>query len=82
MSGPGHLSINQQSKRVILAAGFLIDNGTLDKREFEEIFRILLGNGLLSFNTIHEQLSSDESPEALLKRAMKNFENVTKNQNI
>jgi hypothetical protein len=73
MPRPDHLFITRQTKRVILLKGIMIDNGVLDKQEFEKSIRTLLGNGHLLFPSIKEQLSSNESPEVLLTRVGENF---------
>ncbi len=81
-SEPDHMFINQQSKRVILVNGILIDNGTFDKRELELSLQILLGKGRLVFHTINEQLSSNESPEDLFEKTIKYHEKIIENQNV
>lgn len=68
MFGAEHLFINWQTKRVILLKAIMINNGFLDKKEFEKAFRTSLGSGCSFFPLIEEQLSSNESPEVLLER--------------
>ena len=73
MSAPDHLFINRQTKRVILLKAIMIDNGILDKEEFEKSIRTLFGSGRSYFTIINEQLSSNESPEVLLAKLMENY---------
>jgi len=73
MTGPEHLFIHRQTKRVVLLKGIMIDNGVLDKEEFEKSIRMLLGNGSIFFPIIKEQISSNESPEVLLAKIRENY---------
>jgi len=70
----GHLYIYPQTNRVHIIKGIIIDNGGLDKKEFEMSIRTLLGNSRIFFPIITEQLSSNESPEFLLAKINKNHE--------
>jgi hypothetical protein len=73
MTGPDHLFINRQTKRVVLLKAIMIDNGVLDKKEFENSFRMLLGNGSIFFPIIKEQIASNKSPEVLLAKIRENY---------
>ena len=74
MSGPDHWYINQQTKRVVLLRGIMVDNGVLDKKEFEIAVRTLLGTGCLFFPVVNERISSNESLEVLWERLKENYQ--------
>lgn len=73
MTGAEHFFITNQSNRVILLKGVMIDNGALDKKEFEKALRTMFGSGHMFFPIINEQLSSNESPEVLLAKIKANY---------
>ena len=67
-----HLYIHPESKRVWLTKGIFIDNAVLDKREFENAIRTILGNGRMFFSLVLEQMSSNEKPQELMERFWEN----------
>ena len=69
-----HLYIHRESKRVVLLKGIMIDSSVLDKMELETSIRTFLGNGSIFFPIINEQLSSNETPEVLLEKIRKQYD--------
>ena len=67
-----HLVMESTTKTVILTKGVIIDEGLLDKKEFETAVRTILGNGSMFFPLVLEQISSNDKPEALMERFWRN----------
>ena len=57
----------------------MVDNGVLDKTEFEMSIRILLATGKLFFPVVNERLSSSESLQVLVEKIKENHERQHKN---
>jgi len=63
-----HMYISGQRKNVVLLQGVMLNNGVIDKEELKIAFETLLRNGFRLFPIINEQLTSDESPVALMRK--------------
>lgn len=70
MSIHNHLFIQQDPKRISLIKGIIIIDGVLDKKEFKLILDSILACGRMVFPMIKEQLSSNESPAAVVERLL------------
>jgi len=75
----GHLIIHPDVRMVQLQTGVVLENGLLDKAEFEKAVQTLLGNGTLFFPLILEQISSNESPDILMERFWKENHHFKRN---
>ena len=65
-----HMYISGQSKKIVLLKGVMLNNGVIDKEELKIAFGTMLTNGFGLFPIINEQLTSDESPETLMRKLM------------
>jgi hypothetical protein len=65
---PEYFFINRETKNLFLLKGVMIDNGVLDKKEFEMAVHTLLVYGRVFIPLINEQLSSNETPAVLLEK--------------
>jgi len=71
----GCMYIDRENKWVKFRIGIMIDNGVLDKMEFRNAVDAMLPAGGGFFSIIKEQLSSNESLEALLAKHLKTGKN-------
>jgi hypothetical protein len=71
----GCMYIDRENKWVKFRMGIMIDNGVLDKMEFRNAVDAMLPAGGVFFSIIKEQLSSNESLEALLAKHLKTGKN-------
>jgi len=63
-----HLHIDRERNRVSLYAGIMIDNGVLDQKEFDFAVRMIMTSAEQYFPLIEEQLSTNETPDALVNK--------------
>ena len=68
MSRHDCLYFQRESKRIFLLSGIIIVDGVFDKKEFEVTCDFMLFWGMKVFPIINEQMSSNESPETMIKR--------------
>ena len=67
----GCIYIDRENKRVKFHEGIMIDNDTLNKKEFTIFFQLMMSAGCFFFPMIKEQLSSNESLKTVMAKSYK-----------